>query len=152
MEVVWYQGWYKSAFVYPPRLHKKTWCSFKYWNEFQIILVGLVYCSGGFGAPFWYLAVLLPCSFLSFCPLSGLYPLAHTSPNCTTCCALTSHTWVHLNMTGIFPQLLKPPQAISSKIRELWTQKTELTISLIEALSRLTKQNWTLQVSAPQWF
>lgn len=121
MEVVWYQGWYKSAFVYPPRLHKKTWCSFKYWNEFQIILVGLVYCSGGFGAPFWYLAVLLPCSFLSFCPLSGLYPLAHTSPNCTTCCALTSHTWVHLNMTGIFPQLLKPPQAISSKIRELWT-------------------------------
>lgn len=75
MEVASYQGWCKSAFIYPPRLHKR-WCSFKYWNEVQIILVGLVYCSGAFWAAFWYLAVL-PCSFLS--PLRALSTGTHQS-------------------------------------------------------------------------
>lgn len=103
MEVVSYQGWYKSAFIYLSRLHKRRWCSFKYWNEVQIILVDLVYCTGAFRAAFWYLS-----SPAVFCPLSGLYPLANTSLNSTTCTHFThlsppEHNWHFSRITETPP-------------------------------------------------
>lgn len=137
MEVVSYQGWCKSAFIYPSRLHKKRWCSFKYWNgDFSGRFGVLCWCS-----PLQLSALLAP---LRAVPTGTHQPDQHHVHSLHT----PEFTWTPL---AFFHNYWNPPQAIHSKIRELWTEKTELAIPLIEGLSRLTTQNPALPLSAPRW-